>query len=54
MKRKIREMLLEGYSLKPYIELLQQLAANNNITIPPLPVPEDPRFGYFYGVRTLS
>lgn len=52
MTRKIREMLLEGYSLQPYVDLIIQIANENNIAIP-LPLPEDPRFGYFYGVRML-
>lgn len=52
MRRKVSEMLLEGYSLQPYVDLIIQLAESNNIPLPELP--EDPRFGYFYGVRTFK
>ncbi|XP_057370163.1 platelet glycoprotein 4-like [Daphnia carinata] len=49
MKRKIREILFEGWSLQPYIEILVMLSDLAGIPLPPLP--EDPRFGYFYGVN---
>ncbi|KAI9565812.1 hypothetical protein GHT06_009607 [Daphnia sinensis] len=49
MKRKVREILFEGWSLQPYIDILIMLSELAGITLPELP--EDPRFGYFYGVN---
>lgn len=51
MKRSVREMLFEGWSLKPYITLLEQLSDLAGIPLP-IPIPEDfnPTFGYYTGV----
>lgn len=51
MKRTVREMLFDGWSLQPYIDILETLYNETDIELPPLPpLPEDPRFGFFYGV----
>lgn len=47
MKRKVREMLFDGWSLHPYIEILESFQNETGIELPPLP--EDPKFGFFYG-----
>jgi lysosome membrane protein 2 len=56
MTRKVREMLFEGWSLEPYVNILQslydQISNLTDTTLPPLPsLPENPKFGFFYGVR---
>ncbi|XP_046443721.1 lysosome membrane protein 2-like [Daphnia pulex] len=54
MTHTVREMLFEGWSLQPYVNILEllyeQLSNNTDLTLPPLPeLPEDPKFGFFYG-----
>lgn len=48
MKRKVREMLFDGWSLQPYINILESFQNETGIELPPLP--DDPKFGFFYGV----
>lgn len=54
MTRTVREMLYEGWSLQPYVEIIEMLAEAAGITIPPGLIPEDPRFGFFYGVSQFD
>ena len=56
MTRTVRQMLFEGWSLAPYLKIVEFLydAISKNLTdttLPPLPnLPDDPKFGFFYGV----
>ena len=56
MTRTVRQMLFEGWSLTPYVKIVEFLydAISKNLTdttLPPLPnLPDDPKFGFFYGV----
>lgn len=59
MTHTVREMLFEGWSLQPYVNILEllyeQLSNKTDSTLPPLPeLPEDPKFGFFYGVNNDS
>ncbi len=59
MTHTVREMLFEGWSLQPYVNILkslyEQLNNSTDSTLPPLPpLPEDPKFGFFYGVNNNS
>ena len=59
MTRTVREMLFEGWSLQPYVNILESLYDQfYNSTSTPLPtlppLPEDPKFGFFYGVNSYS
>lgn len=59
MTRTAREMLFDGWSLKPYVNIVKYLydVISSNLTdttLPPLPpLPENPKFGFFYGVSRL-
>ncbi len=52
MKRTVRELLFEGWSLQNYVDLIVMLSEAAGIELPQLP--EDPRFGLYYGVRTAT
>lgn len=49
MKRTVRELLFEGWSLQNYVDLIVMLSNMAGIELPQLP--EDPRFGLYYGVN---
>ena len=48
MRRTVRELLFDGWSLQPYVDLIVMLSEIAGMELPPLP--EDPRFGLYYGV----
>ncbi|EFX73749.1 hypothetical protein DAPPUDRAFT_307582 [Daphnia pulex] len=52
MTRTVGEMLFDGWELDGYIEIIQMLSDLLGVQLPPLP--EDPRFGYYYGVNNTN
>lgn len=48
MTHTARELLFEGYNIQGVVDIVKYLADLAGIALPELP--EDPRFGFFYGV----
>ena len=50
MKHKAGEMLFDGWDVQGYVDIIKNVLDMLGV-VPPFPLPESAKFGYFYGVR---